>query len=304
MIDHPEVALVLDRLAEVIRARDAVSVCDEGDRRVDGGDKDDLGGQGGKGGRGGGGSGGGDGGGGGPENMLTASRRNGMALSWWRGSSLTSRGSSWFESAPSVRGSLSMHDSRGMGMSDGSDGGGEGVVNGKGGGGVGGRARGGLNGIGKDGVIPEHGAMPEKPGNVIPPKAAKAAGGGGDGVGDGAGAGAARDDGMKGEIRIGIRSGSSVMRRGYSRNSAGSKMSSFFDSYSRGSSSRRRWKGVFFGGEVGGVVLFCFLWECAFSFFFRGLCTFCSRGQKTLRALELFLVRSIIKKTGDGWVFS
>lgn len=85
--DHPEVSLVLDRLADVIRARDAP----EGLAGAGlSGDSN--------------------------EGALMASRRNGGTISWWRGSSLTSRGSSWFESAPSMRSfsrSRSIHDTRG-----------------------------------------------------------------------------------------------------------------------------------------------------------------------------------------------
>lgn len=168
------------------------------------------------------------------ETLLTTSRRNGMGLSWWRGSSLTSRGSSWFESAPSVRG--------GTGGGGGGGGSQDGEVAVSDGGEISGRRRGdfgGIAGFGKGGVIPEDGVVRGEDG-IAARKNAAAAGG-------------VRDDGMRGEIKIGMRGsngggvlgggvigGAGLARRGLGRNSAGSKMSSFFDTYSRGHSSRRR----------------------------------------------------------------
>lgn len=96
-IDHPEVALVLDRLAEVMRARDAASADSEGTSNNTNPDNN--------------------------TNTLMASyRNNGMGNSaWWRETSLTSRGSSWFESNPSTRGSYTMRGGGGSHWNEPSD---------------------------------------------------------------------------------------------------------------------------------------------------------------------------------------
>ncbi|CAM9794968.1 unnamed protein product, partial [Pylaiella littoralis] len=263
-LGHPEVSMVLDKLADVIRARDAASICPPNSN-----DHEHPPGAGA-------GAGAGGGGGGSYHHSLTASRRNGMSQSWWdTRSSITSRGSDWFGSGHNSRQSpldyLGGGDGReaerafGGGGLDG--GGGNGITGGSGR--IGGGS--GIAGIGKDGAISEEesGALPagqvgeglpsskggeqeqEQIGRIVESSGAVRDGGSAAvaATAAAAAAGDARpplprnvttaDDGMQGNIRVGMRFVAASPTKGSGRRALqGAKMGSFFDVYSRGNSRR------------------------------------------------------------------